>query len=69
MAAIFQNGRHVKVILRNIQDNVRTDGLMGFVLICITIGGYEHEFLQIFLQILNCTKIHISSYFINNFYL
>ena len=24
--------------------------LMGFVLICITIGGYEHEFLQIFLQ-------------------
>ena len=25
MAAIFQNGRHVKVILRNIQDNVRTE--------------------------------------------
>ena len=24
--------------------------LMGFVLICITIGGHEHEFLQIFLQ-------------------
>ena len=26
--------------------------LMGFVLICITIGGYEHEFLQIFLKCL-----------------
>ena len=25
MAAIFQNGRHVKVILRNIQDNVQTE--------------------------------------------
>ena len=25
MAAIFQNGRHVNVILRNIQDNVRTE--------------------------------------------
>ena len=25
MAAIFQNGRHVKVLLRNIQDNVRTE--------------------------------------------
>ena len=24
--------------------------LMGFVLICITIGGHEHEFVQIFLQ-------------------
>ena len=33
MAAIFQNGRHVKVILRNIQDIVRTEPhVLGIIL-------------------------------------
>ena len=39
--------------------------LMGVVLICITIGAMNMNFSKI----LNCNKIHISSYFINNIYL